>query len=62
MAVYTINEDGIAEAIRPDLTQAEVGSLIQAGQIAEGIPISSCIKDTLAVVTGKKIKQLDGEV
>ena len=61
MAVYTINEDGIATTIRSTLTQGELEVLVQAGQIAEGVPVSSCIKDTLAVVTGKKSKQIDGE-
>ena len=60
MAVYTINEDGIAEAIRPDLTQMEVESLIQVGQIAEGIPVSSCIKETLAVATDKNKVKIEG--
>jgi len=61
MAVYTLNEDGVATTIRSTLTQGELEILVQAGQIAEGVPVSSCIKDTLAVVTGKKSKQLDGE-
>lgn len=60
MAVYTLNEVGIAEVIRPDLTQGEVESLIQVGQIAEGIPISSCIKETLAVATDKSKAKIEG--
>ena len=62
MAVYTLNEDGIATLVRSALTQGELEILVQAGQITEGAPVSSCIKDTLAVATGKKPKQLDGEV
>ena len=62
MAVYILNEDGIATIIRSALTQGELEVLVQAGQIEDGASISSCIKETLAVATGKKPKQLDGEV
>ena len=55
MAIYTLNEEGVAQVIKPDLTQADIEVAIQARQIAEGAPVSSCIKETLAVVTGKKV-------
>jgi len=60
MAVYTLNEDGIATVVRSALTQGELEILVQAGQIAKGAPVSSCIKETLAVVTGKNKPKLDG--
>lgn len=64
MAVYTLNEDGIATLMRSVLTQGELEILVQTQQIEEGIPISSCIKDTLAAVTAKKVSKpnMDGEV
>ena len=62
MAVYTLNEDGIATVVRSALTQGELEVLVQARQIAEGVPVSSCIKETLAVATGKNKPKSDGEV
>jgi len=62
MAVYTINEDGTPSIARPDVTQGEFEALVQAGQLAAGAPVSSCIKETLAVATGKNKPKSEGEV
>jgi len=61
MAVYKVNEDGNVEVIRAAKSQGELEALVQAKQIAEGITPSPCIKDTLAVATGKNKSKHVGE-
>lgn len=48
MCVMLQNPDGTVEVLIRDLSLGEVELMIQANQIASGIPVSSCIKDTLA--------------
>jgi hypothetical protein len=42
------NPDGTIEVLIRDLSLGEIELMIQANQIASGIPVSACIKDTLA--------------
>lgn len=48
MCVMLQNPDGTVEVLIRDLNLGEIELMIQANQIASGIPVSACIKDTLA--------------